>query len=88
MKTALTIGVLLGLLAASMAVALWAWREIGAVDMGIHGLVALGLGAIVTLLLGAGLMTLMFFSARRGYDDRVHDADDVHPNRWHPPGQD
>ncbi|NWG54892.1 MAG: hypothetical protein HXY28_14350 [Hydrogenophilaceae bacterium] len=39
--------------------------------MNMHGWLALGLGAGLTLLLGVGLMTLVFFSARKGYDDRV-----------------
>ncbi|GBD41976.1 hypothetical protein HRbin39_01363 [bacterium HR39] len=39
--------------------------------MGLHGWIALALGALVTLLLGGGLMALVFHSARRGYDDRA-----------------
>jgi hypothetical protein len=41
--------------------------------MNVHGWVALALGAVLTLLLGAGLMALVFFSARKGYDDRIAD---------------
>jgi hypothetical protein len=35
------------------------------------------LGIIFSLLIGCGLMALMFFSSRRGYDDRArgHDID-------------
>ncbi len=36
-----------------------------------HGWLALGLGAGLTMALGVGLMALVFFSARRGYDDQV-----------------
>ena len=36
-RSALTIIVLLGLLAASAAVALWVWHEIGEVEIGAHG---------------------------------------------------
>jgi hypothetical protein len=74
-RTAFTLVVLLGLLALSAGVALWAWHEIGEVPISGHGLIALGLGALLTALLGAGLMALMFFSSRRGYDDRASEAD-------------
>ena len=84
MKALLTIAVLLGLLGASAGVALWAWQELGDVEMSRHGLVALGLGAVATFALGAGLMALVFFSNRRGYDERAHRPDDPPPGD--PPG--
>jgi hypothetical protein len=74
-RTAFTLIVLLGLLALTVGVAFWAWQEIGDVPISRHGLIALGLGALLTALLGAGLMALMFFSSRRGYDDRASDGD-------------
>jgi len=80
MRTALTVAVLLGLLALSAGVALWAWQEIGTVEMSRHGLIALGLGAGFTFLLGAGLMALVFFSNRRGYDARAHQGDEPPPD--------
>jgi hypothetical protein len=76
MRALLTIAVLLGLLGASAGVALWAWQEIGEVEMSGHGVAALALGAVVTFALGAGLMALVFFSNRRGFDDRAHRPDD------------
>ena len=39
--------------------------------MNAHGWIALGLGVVLSLALGIGLMMLVFFSARRGYDDRI-----------------
>jgi hypothetical protein len=77
MRALLTIAVLLGLLGASAGVALWAWQEIGEVEMSAHGLAALALGAGLTFALGAGLMALVFFSNRRGFDDRAHRPDDT-----------
>jgi hypothetical protein len=74
-RSAFTLIVLLGLLVASAGVALYAWREIGDVPISGHGLIALGLGVVLTALVGAGLMALMFFSSRRGYDDRASEAD-------------
>jgi hypothetical protein len=75
MKVFLIVLVLVALLAASVGVALLASREIGDVDIGWNGTIALALGVGLSCLLGAGLMALMFFSARRGYDDRAHDHD-------------
>ena len=72
---ALTVIVLLSLLGAAVAVSLWSWHELHAVEIGRHGLIALALGAVVTFVVGAGLMALVFFSSRRGYDERAHDAD-------------
>jgi hypothetical protein len=72
MRSALTVVVLLALLAASTAVAIWVWLEIGEVAISSHGLAALGLGAVLTFGLGAGLMTLVFVSNRRGFDHRAH----------------
>ena len=82
MRSALTLVFLIGLLAATAGVAFWAWSEIGAVKIGRHGLIALGLGAVFTFLLGAGLMALMFLSSRRGYDERAHDAHRTHADHW------
>jgi hypothetical protein len=47
-------------------VGFWAWQEVGEVAIGMHGWIALALGAALTFLVGAGLMALMFFSARCG----------------------
>ena len=79
MRSAGTLVVLLGLLGATAGVALWVWHEMGQVEIGMHGLFAIGLGAALTSLLGAGLMALMFFSARRGYDERAHEGDRDRP---------
>jgi len=44
-------------------------------EMGTHGTIALSLGIGLTLLLGVGLMALVFYSARKGYDERAADKD-------------
>lgn len=87
MRGLFTLAVLLGLLGATVAVALWAWQEIGDVSMSWHGIMAMLLGAIATFGLGAGLMALVFFSNRRGYDERAHQSDDTAkpPERSPPP---
>jgi hypothetical protein len=62
---------LLALLALSTAVALWVWRELGEVAIELEGWLALAGGAAATLLLGVGLMVLVYQSHRRGFDDRA-----------------
>jgi hypothetical protein len=84
-RTAGTLIVLLGLLAASAGVALWAWHQMGDVEISRHGLIALGLGVVATFVLGAGLMALLFFSHRRGYDERAHEADHGNLDHRRPP---
>ena len=52
--------------------AIWAtyvWNASSDVPMDKHGWIALGLGTFFSLLIGCGLMTLMFFSSRSGHDD-------------------
>lgn len=69
MKTALLVLVWAVLLAAAGGVALHLWLELDGVHLSFHGWLALGLGVGLSLLLGVGLMALVFHSARRGYDD-------------------
>ncbi len=69
MKTFLVCAVLFGLLGAAAVVAYLGWTQLKDVDMGVHGVIALVLGVAATIGLGAGLMALLFYSARKGYDD-------------------
>ena len=45
------------------------WREVGDAEISAAGWVAMGLGILLTLGLGVGLMALVFFSNRHGYDE-------------------
>jgi hypothetical protein len=61
-----------------MAVAVYLWWSLGDVEVGAAGYIALIAGGLGTLGLGAGLMALVFYSNRAGYDERagarpVHD---------------
>lgn len=47
----------------------------GPVEMTIHGWIAMAIGVVFSMAVGIGLMALVFFSARHGYDDRVRDYD-------------
>ncbi|HKO69857.1 MAG TPA: hypothetical protein VJV58_02890 [Bradyrhizobium sp.] len=65
--------VLLGALVAILIVTIvWAtavWTSSNTVPMSKHGWIALGLGTFFSLVIGCGLMALMFFSSRSGHDE-------------------
>jgi hypothetical protein len=69
MKTILVILALLGFFSAAAALAVYGWQATADVEMSIHGYVAMGLGIIFTIVVGGGLMALMFYSSRHGYDE-------------------
>ena len=69
MKSLFIAAALLGLLTLAGFGAYQTWSAMGDVTISTNGWIALGLGALATLLLGAGLMFLVFFSSRHGYDD-------------------
>ena len=85
MRSAVIVIGLVSALLACAGAAYWAWQGVGTVEIGTHGWIALGLGAVLTFLVGAGLMALMFFSARRGYDERAYQADRGHADHWRRP---
>ena len=60
---------LIALVLLTIAWAISAWSIGGDIEMGKHGWIALGLGTFFSLLIGCGLMALMFYSSRSGHDD-------------------
>jgi TRAP-type C4-dicarboxylate transport system permease small subunit len=61
----------------------WGWQATNGVDdadMDENGWIALGLGAFFSLAVGCGLMALMFFSSRRGYDEAADPFRNREPN--------
>ncbi|MGQ9367145.1 hypothetical protein [Azospirillum sp. A39] len=62
---------------AALAV-LWAAGD-GATGLGLHGVLALVLGIVLTAALTVGLMALMFHSARSGHDET---ATTPPPEEW------
>jgi hypothetical protein len=74
--------VLTGMLIATGIWMISVFNGISGADMSIHGWIALGLGTFFSLVIGCGLMILMFISSRRGYDE----AADPFRKR-HPPSQ-
>lgn len=59
-----SMGVLLGL---AIWFAFWGWNLTDAV-VDENGRIALALGAVFSMLIGGGLMALLFWSNRKGYD--------------------
>jgi len=49
------------------------WVRLANVDIGVHGWIAMILGVVMSLALGIGLMFLVFFSNRKGYDEIERD---------------
>ena len=61
--------VLLLLLAATVATIYVGWRLASGTDVPASGYAAMALGVIVSLGVGFGLMALIFYSSRKGYDE-------------------
>ena len=60
--------VLFGSLAAAVAYAVHGWNRIGTVGIPLTGWLFLVAGIVVTVIVGAGLMALLFYSSRKGKD--------------------
>ena len=71
LRTTLVVVSLLGLLVLAAGAAGFTWWELRDVELGLHGTLAPILGVVLSLGLGIGLMTLVFYSARRGHDDTI-----------------
>jgi hypothetical protein len=63
---------LLALLALAIWFAATAWVRLGGDEIPFYGYVAIGGGVLFSLLVGGGLMALVFYSSRHGYDDEAN----------------
>jgi membrane protein DedA with SNARE-associated domain len=61
--------VLVALLAATMVVVYLGWTLGSEADVPITGYVAMAIGVVLSLAVGFGLMALVFYSSRKGYDE-------------------
>jgi hypothetical protein len=68
---------LLAMLVAAVWYATQAWTALSGPSLPASGYVAMALGVVFSLLVGCGLMALLFYSNRHGYDE-PHRAEDDH----------
>lgn len=76
--TAALITALLAMLIASGWYAARAWISVNGPPMPVVGYLAMTLGVVFSLVVGCGLMALVFYSSRHGYDE-PHQSEDDHP---------
>jgi hypothetical protein len=70
--------ILLVLLAGTLFVSYLGWTSAAGTDVPSSGYTALAFGIIFSLVVGCGLMTLVFYSSRQGYDEPARLVDDDH----------
>jgi hypothetical protein len=75
MRTFLIIAPLFAILALAIWFAGAAWAHLGGDAIPLYGYVAICGGVLVSLLVGGGLMALVFYSSRHGYDDEANRFD-------------
>jgi hypothetical protein len=63
------VAALLGLLAGSIWFAVHTWMSVEGPPMPTSGYVAMTLGVVFSIVVGSGLMVLIFYSSRHGYDE-------------------
>jgi hypothetical protein len=73
------LAVLLAMLVGAIAIAQSGWSSAAGADVPAVGYLALVFGAVVSLVVGVGLMALVFYSSRAGYDEpaKLRDDDDT-----------
>jgi hypothetical protein len=72
MGTLALVLVLVVILAAAGWYAASAWVSVSGPPMPETGYIAMALGVIFSLVVGCGLMALLFYSSRHGYDEPFH----------------
>lgn len=71
MRIAIVLAGLAGLLVLALWFAVDTWTHLGSGPMPPYLLLAAGGGILFSLLIGCGLMALVFYSSRHGYDDEA-----------------
>ena len=67
---------LFAILAAAGWLAARAWTSVDGPPMPAVGYIAMALGVTFSVIVGCGLMTLLFYSSRHGYDEPYRPEDD------------
>jgi hypothetical protein len=62
---------LVGMLAATLWFAGTAWVHLGGDPIPVYGWFAIVGGVVISLAVGGGLMALVFYSSRKGYDEEA-----------------
>jgi hypothetical protein len=70
------LAVLFAILIAAGWYASRAWIAVSGPPMPVAGYVAMTLGIVFSLIVGCGLMALVFYSSRHGYDDEFKPKDE------------
>ena len=81
---AIVIGILVALLGASIWYAYEGWAIGENIRLPSYVYAAMALGAAFSIVIGGGLMALLFFSSHRGYDEpprRIAPRNDSHENK-------
>ena len=65
------IAVMLAILAGAVYVAYQGWTAVEGPDMPASLHVAMWFGIVFSILVGSGLMALLFYSSRKGFDERA-----------------
>jgi hypothetical protein len=65
----LLLAALFGMLIAVIVIAIWGWASAAGTEVPIAGYLAMAFGVVVSLIVGIGLMALVFYSSRAGYDE-------------------
>jgi hypothetical protein len=71
MGTKFLIGILIALALISLWVGIAGWNLESDVQMSGHGYAAMAIGIVASIVVGVGLMALVFYSSRKGYDERA-----------------
>jgi hypothetical protein len=74
---ALVVVPLFAILAAAAWYAASAWISLDGAPMPPTGYIAMTLGVVFSLVVGCGLMALLFYSSRHGYDEPYRPEDDT-----------
>jgi hypothetical protein len=81
LKKLATIALVAVPLLAILAMATWylatVWTSISGAPMSTNGYIAMALGVFFSLAVGFGLMTLLFYSSRHGYDEPPRPDDEL-----------
>ncbi len=76
MKQTLFLAIAAAAVLIALAFGIYGWRAAAGAEIGMHGWIALVLGSALTIGVGGGLMALVFYSSRHGYDEDAHYEDD------------